>query len=373
MSSKTEHPSKKGEIEIIAPARTCLFGDHQDYLGLPVIACAIDRHIRLTATPIEEELLRIFLPDIGESTEIPLNANFKNGVQGNHLLSAFKVIKDEGANPEQGYEITINGNVAINAGISSSSAVMVAWIAFLRTVYLPQLPFNKEHIAQLAYKAEVIEQNSPGGKMDQYSISLGQIMYLETDDKNHHELFNRDMPGLIVSESGIPKSTLGVLGDLRGKAWQAINEVTHHLPGFQIAKTIGEDPQKYLPFVSPELKNVFTAAMENYRITKAALREMKTPEPNLSRIGELMNEHHEVLRDLLKITVPKIDHMINAAQAHGALGAKIVGSGMGGSIVVLAREEDRDQIIDALKNSGARDAYPVKVDPGVRITQNTLS
>ena len=26
-----------------SPARVCLFGDHQDYLGLPVIAGTIDR------------------------------------------------------------------------------------------------------------------------------------------------------------------------------------------------------------------------------------------------------------------------------------------------------------------------------------------
>ena len=38
------------KIISLAPGRTCLFGDHQDYLGLPVIACAISRNIKLTAT-----------------------------------------------------------------------------------------------------------------------------------------------------------------------------------------------------------------------------------------------------------------------------------------------------------------------------------
>ena len=36
-------------IYIKAPARICLFGDHQDYLGLPVIACSIARFINLKA------------------------------------------------------------------------------------------------------------------------------------------------------------------------------------------------------------------------------------------------------------------------------------------------------------------------------------
>ncbi len=29
-------------IRVTAPGRICLFGEHQDFLGLPVIACAIE-------------------------------------------------------------------------------------------------------------------------------------------------------------------------------------------------------------------------------------------------------------------------------------------------------------------------------------------
>ena len=32
-----------------APARVCLFGDHQDYLNLPIIATTIDRTIEVSA------------------------------------------------------------------------------------------------------------------------------------------------------------------------------------------------------------------------------------------------------------------------------------------------------------------------------------
>ena len=32
-----------------APGRVCLFGDHQDYLGLPIIATTIDKEITIEA------------------------------------------------------------------------------------------------------------------------------------------------------------------------------------------------------------------------------------------------------------------------------------------------------------------------------------
>ena len=34
-----------------APARICLFGDHQDYLELPVITCTIDKYITVEGKP----------------------------------------------------------------------------------------------------------------------------------------------------------------------------------------------------------------------------------------------------------------------------------------------------------------------------------
>ncbi|MBT7422666.1 MAG: galactokinase family protein, partial [Candidatus Marinimicrobia bacterium] len=35
-------------MEVTTPGRICLFGEHQDYLGLPVIAMAISLRISIT-------------------------------------------------------------------------------------------------------------------------------------------------------------------------------------------------------------------------------------------------------------------------------------------------------------------------------------
>ena len=74
-----------------------------------------------------------------------------------------------------------------------------------------------------------------------------------------------------------------------------------------------------------------------------------------------MNEHHTVLKDILKITTPKIDAMIAAALQAGAYGAKIVGSGGGGSICALTSKEKEQQILSAILKAGAKDAYPVAI------------
>jgi len=74
-----------------------------------------------------------------------------------------------------------------------------------------------------------------------------------------------------------------------------------------------------------------------------------------------MTAHHLVLKDLLKITVPEIDKLINVALQNGALGAKIVGSGGGGCIVALVKPEDAKNMISQLKLAGAKDAYKINI------------
>ena len=96
-------------------------------------------------------------------------------------------------------------------------------------------------------------------------------------------------------------------------------------------------------------------------ITQEALIALNEEILNYERIGALMNEHHSVLKNILKLTTPKIDKMIAAALSAGAYGAKIVGSGGGGSICAIAPEKNKQRVIDSILTAGAKDAYAVLV------------
>lgn len=361
------------KIISIAPGRTCLFGDHQDYLGLPIIACAISRNIKLTAIENGLRVFNINKPDINIKCVINIDEEICNISKGDHLSYALKVLKRYGCIPDRGYDIEVLGNLPINAGTSSSSALVVSWVNFLIEAFGIDIDVTPEVISQIAYEAEVLEQGAPGGKMDQYSIGLGNILYLETGDDFSYEIINTPLQGLIIGESGIPKETVGLLSELREKAWLAILRVKSELKDFDIKKAKKEDLKKYLNYVPDSLQDYFHAAVINHDITQKALVEFRKKAPDFQKIGTLMNEHHNILKNDLKITVPKIDSMVDAALDAGALGAKIVGSGGGGSIVVLAPSGKEEQVIQAIKNAGAKDAYQVSVDPGARISNQIES
>ncbi len=357
---------KSEEILSIAPGRVCLFGDHQDYLGLPVIACAINRFVRLKARENDTKRFNLLLPDLNDQRSIALDVSADKLTYRDYLVSSLKVLHRYGCRPDRGYDIEIRGEVPMNAGISSSTAVVVAWVNFLATTFGTDREITPALLSQIAYEAEVLEHGEPGGKMDQYSIGVGNIVYIETGDDFSCQVIGNKLEGLIVAESGIPKETIGTLSRLKSNALKAVAHIKNTYGNFVLEDTVPEEIPQYLDILPEELHPFFEAAVRNHACTRQALEILKGENPDMKCLGSLMNEHHNILRDLLHITVPRIDAMVEAALQAGAYGAKIVGSGGGGSIVIIAPEKQQD-VIRALKNAGARDAYEVSVDQGARI------
>lgn len=351
----------------LAPGRICLFGDHQDYLGLPVIACAIDREIQLEAVENELDVFRINMIDIDEKREIVIHETFLDLAPRDYFASALRVLRRYGCIPNKGYDITISGNIPINSGTSSSSALLLAWINFLATAFGVNEEVTSEFIARIGYLSEVVEHGEPGGMMDHYSIGIGNVIHIDTRSPFAYQIIGSEIKGLITGVSGVPKQTIGLIGELKTNALLAITTIKEHFPNFDLNSVTVSELDTYRNYLPDRLIPFFEAAIINHDCTQRALVEFHKDKLDLKKIGKIMNEHHAVLRDLLKITVPRIDAMVNAALNAGAYGAKIVGSGGGGSIVVMAEPGTEAPIVAAIIAAGAVDAYGVSVDPGVRI------
>ena len=148
-----------------APARICLFGDHQDYLGLPVIACAINKYMSVEGLPNNTNYLLFSLIDLEKEVKINLDEDFSVLKKGDHIRHVIKTLKKNNINIDKGYDIKISSDIFINAGISSSSALIVALIGFFIKIS-DSKNISEEFIAELAYQSEVIEQGGSGGRMD---------------------------------------------------------------------------------------------------------------------------------------------------------------------------------------------------------------
>jgi len=347
-----------------APARICLFGDHQDYLGLPVIACAINKYMTVEGGFVTGDQLNFNLIDLNKKVSININEDIIVIKKGDHIRAVIKTLRAFGCRVNSAMDIDVRSDIYINAGISSSSALTVSLINFFIKAFGINREINNELIAEIAYNSEVIEQGGSGGKMDQYSITLGNTIFLETGSKFSYKEINTGFNSFIIANSGIEKNTDRVLKDLKNKALDALVKVQKINSNFDILKCNKQELETYSNLLDNKSFTYFKAAVENYHITMKALNEIESSNTSIKVLGELMNLHHSILKNKLKITVPKIDHMINAANLAGAYGSKIIGSGGGGSIVAISNIKNENKIMKSILNAGATQVCKVKISKG---------
>jgi galactokinase len=86
------------------------------------------------------------------------------------------------------------------------------------------------------------------------------------------------------------------------------------------------------PPLDRRVRHVMT---ENARVreTERALRAN-----DASRLGALLSESHHSLRDDYAVSTVELDRLVDLSTRAGALGARMVGGGFGGSIIALARK-----------------------------------
>jgi len=355
---------QKGLLKISTPGRICLFGEHQDYLGLPIIASAISRRIFIEGIKRNDKEIRIDLPDIQDTETITLNGLLPYTKERDYYRSSLNVLLKSGYTFSNGFDCVVHGDIPINSGTSSSSALVVTWINFLLRMSDQSVVLSAEKIAEYAHRAEVLEFAEPGGMMDHYSTSVGNVIWLESVPKIKLEKINSRLGAFILGDSKEPKDTKAILARVKGGVLNIINELKKKYSDFSIHKIKLDEIEDYKKKLSDEQYELLGGTLMNRDITSKAKTIFETAPFNDKLIGELLNQHQNILRDVLKISTKKIDKMIDAALDAGAYGAKINGSGGGGCMFAYAPEKP-EEILEAVKMI-SNDSYIVFADEGTR-------
>ena len=347
-------------IKVSAPGRICLFGEHQDYLGLPVIAMAINLRIGLEASLHDRTIFRVDMPDTVEQMEIDPNLEQTYTHHRDYLRSAVNILRREGLRWDRGYSCTMRGTIPINAGVSSSSAMVIMWLRFLLETATPHLSFTEEQLANWGYQTEVAEFGDPGGMMDHYCAALGGILKIRTQPPFSAERWSMPLSGFVLGHSLEPKATLETLGRNRRDVTEGMNAVKTQLPEFALSTTPLEEVEPHLSTLPPDPVRRLRANLINRDLTPRAEKAIQAG--NAEELGKLLTAHHHQLRDGLDLSTPKIERMMNAALQAGALGGKINGSGGGGCMFAYAPGCEQE-VAEAIQREGGV-PYIVRGDTG---------
>ena len=112
-----------------APGRVNLIGEHTDYNGLPVFPMALQREVRIVLAPRDDARVRLANVDARfaprELELAPTIEPFARGDWGNYAKAAAQMLVER-SGIRRGADLLVEGDVPVAAGLSSSSAFLVA-------------------------------------------------------------------------------------------------------------------------------------------------------------------------------------------------------------------------------------------------------
>ena len=372
----TQKYNKQPELTVYAPGRVNIIGEHTDYNDGFVMPCAINYGTAIAGSKRADHIWNVYAADLDLEDSFSLDEDFPQSEQkwANYVRGVVKFIQERCPQFKQGADLVISGNVPHSSGLSSSAALEVATGKFSQQ--LSDLPLTHTEIALIGQKAENKFVGANCGNMDQLISALGQKDHLLMIDCRSLETQPTPVPkdvAVIIVNSNVPHDL--VTGEYNTRRWQC--EKAAEFFGVKALRDVSvEEFQKreaeltaLNSLVAKRARHVVT---ENQRVLDAveALKHN-----DLTKLGELMGQSHESMRDDFEITVPQIDYLVELAQLviGKTGGARMTGGGFGGCIVALAphdKVEDVRKIIadNYEKQTGLKeDFYVCTASQGVSL------
>jgi len=409
-----------------APGRVNLIGEHTDYNGLPVLPIAIAQEIRIAYRGRSDGKvsLRDVDPDFGTVSfqNGPVLPPSESGAWENYCKAAWSGLnRDLNVSDFPGADLLVSSTLPIAAGLSSSSALVVA----CALVYLDILGYrlgkdiSRLHLAERLAEAEHYV-GTRGGGMDQGVILNG----------DHAHACKIDFFPLRVEVAPLPEDCVIVVCDSMVKVKKSGEALARYNAGprlcalacalveRQIQDEFGEtvelerlgdlwfgppclthrEAEELCKRAVPQPCISLTAAAARLKCSPEQVREQwlgDLPEPgegfalqarlrhqlteyrrvetardallanDAEEFGRLMNASHESCAEDFCISGPELDALVTAARNAGALGARLTGAGFGGATVNLVPAAASAGFIDQITQEYYRNYLGFKGVPPV--------
>ena len=332
---KTHFSSETAPLRFFrAPGRVNLIGEHTDYNDGFVLPAAINFDTVVAAGPRADTTVQVVAVDKQDQDSFDLSqpitphprktwANYIRGM-ANMLLREGKKLN--------GVNITIAGNVPQTGGLSSSASLEMA----LGQMFLAMSGEPVDRVA-LALAGQKTENQFVGvncGIMDQFISSLGQAnhaLLIDCADLSYELVRIPEDTAIVVVDSGIQRGLVDSEYNQRRqecesaaqrfgvKALRGIDEAILNARGHELEPVV--------------LKRARHVVSENARALAAA-RALGAGQ--MDKLGPLMAQSHNSMRDDFEITVAGIDRLVEIMQSvPGIYGARMTGGGFGGCCVAL--------------------------------------
>ena len=333
-------------IHVSAPGRGGIIGNPSDIYGGTVVSCTIAE--RAEALVSHSPLLTFDV--YGHFQVLHDEADLAYSAELHYLdvakavwryLRSSDLAQSGVIDPAATFHVRAGSNIPLQAGCAGSTAILMAILAGV-LAHL-EVEMSRYALAELARAIERTELGVHCGFQDQYMIAFGGLNCIDLRGKENH------------AATGGPYATVEPLAlDAPALPFVLANTgIQRHSGEFHAA------PRQAWEEGDPRRREGFERVGELGRLGKRALLDA-----DWARLGELMNENCEIVRDLIGLGEPN-ERLIEAALAAGALGAKLSGAGRGGTIIAL--HEDPEWMGEQLLAAGAERLIRMVPAPGLEV------
>jgi galactokinase len=338
-----------------APGRVNLIGEHTDYNDGFVLPFALEQSAYVALGRRADGLLNLRSSTLGAELLLREIAPGKLSGWAAYLGGAIWALAEEGVEIG-GVDLFLDSDVPIGAGLSSSAAIECATILGAAELAGARIP--RSRLARLAQRAETEIAGMPCGVMDQM-VSLcaaaGHALFLDCRSLETEQVplaLDRHGLTLLVIDTRAPHRLVQGEYARRRKACekaaqmlgvQALRDATPE------AVTAARDllGAEHLP----RARHVVS---ENARVLEA-VRALRAQNP--TALGPLLSASHASLRDDFQVSVAELDVAAQTAVDAGALGARMIGGGFGGSVLALVSNADLERVSREIHEAFARHGF----------------
>jgi len=334
----TRRPLPTDPFTVVAHGRVNLIGEHTDYNDGLVMPMAVAPAVRCRVRPAADGLVRLRSAEApGEAVVDPRHspapgrsdwARYPLGVIAGYVARGFVI---------PGCTITIDADLPIGAGLSSSAALEVAVATAIETLCGTTLdPVAK---ALLCQEAEHRHAGVPCGIMDQFAVTLGRPGHALLLDCRSRRWTHVPLADPSVTVAVIDS---GVKHDLASGAYAARRDECRRAAerlGVASLRDLGPEdwPARSGELPDGERRRVRHVVGENARVEAFAA---SVDLGDFVRAGRIMVESHWSLARDYEVSCPEMDALVSAAnRVPGVFGCRMTGGGFGGCAVGLVRAD----------------------------------
>ena len=345
----------------IAPGRVNLIGEHTDYSGGFVMPAAIDFATLVAISQRTDGLLSLHSLNFSDRFEQPLTEfldsrlpQLRSGAEthwSDYPLGVLWALAQHGVPINDGFSMTIAGNVPLGAGLSSSASLEVATAIAVLGATSFDLPLKE--VALLCQRAENAFVGANVGIMDQYVACCGAADHAVMIDCRSLDCILAPIPPsvrLVICNSMVKHSHAGGEYNIRrAEIEQGLAILRAHRPEIHALRDATlEDLERWSSEMPPNvLRRCRHVITENNRVL-SALDAFQNDD--LDRFGQLMRESHSSFRDDFEASCPEIDTLVDLANKQpSCFGARLTGGGFGGCTVNLVAADQADSFLSAMR------------------------